>query len=59
MNNKMVVNGKRTSENSPKLVDNQSELLEEEIKLNASMVSPIKGKRFRRRPVKMCDDFLW
>jgi hypothetical protein len=59
LNNNMAVNGKRIRENSPNFIDNQCELLEEEVKMNASKVSPIWGKRVRRRPVKMCDDFLW
>jgi hypothetical protein len=59
MNNKMVVNGKRTSENSSKSMDNQGELLEDEVKLNASTVSSVRGKRVRRRLIKMGEDFLW
>jgi hypothetical protein len=48
----MVVSGKRVSEISPKFVGNQGELLEEEVKRNANKVSPIWGKRVRRRPIK-------
>lgn len=59
MNDKTVVNGKRTSEDRRKFEKNQGELSEEEVRLNPSMVSPTCGKRVRRQPVKMSDDFLW
>jgi hypothetical protein len=59
MNDKIVVNGKRTSEDGCKFDENQGALSEEEVKLNEHMVSPIRGKRVRRRLVNMSDDFLW
>jgi hypothetical protein len=59
MNDKIVKNGKRKSDESSKSVEVQGTLSEEEVKLNERMISPVVGKRVRRRPVNMSDDILW
>jgi hypothetical protein len=42
-----------------RLDEKPDELMEEEVEVNENEVSPVWGKRVRRRPVNMSDDFLW
>jgi hypothetical protein len=57
LSDKIVENGKLTSKDSCNLDEKPDELIEEEVKVNENEVSPVWGKRVRRKPVNMSDDF--